>query len=131
MFLQFQFNCTMSSLHLLALVPLPFSSSAFFFFSHILDVCHSGPGTGTDFPDMTRILASSDVKTSSTRRNSEYLILDDLAAGTKRSFVLGKFIQSFVLKRQSEDVQVERFNVYEPKKFSSLIYHLLMIPELY
>ncbi len=82
------------------------------FFSHVFTVGPRGPGSATNLPDTIREFVRSNANASSIRESSKYLTHFDHLAGTKGSYVLGKFVQEFFVESELEDVQMERFDVY-------------------
>lgn len=112
---QLQSNWAMGISRLFALM-LVISLIYLLFFSQVFTVGRRGPGSATSFPDMVREFVRSNANASSIRENSKYLTLFDHVAGTKGSYVLGEFVQDLFVESRLEDVQMERFDVYAPKK---------------
>lgn len=82
------------------------------FFSHVFTVGRKGGFSATNFPDI-RDFVRSNANASSIRENSKHLTLFDHVAGTKGSYVLGEFVQDWLVDSGLEDVQMERFDVYD------------------
>lgn len=83
------------------------------FFSHVFTVGRRGGYSATIFPDMIRDFIRSNANASSIRENSRHLTLFDHVAGTKGSYVLGEFVQDWLVDSGLEDVKMERFDVYD------------------
>lgn len=112
---QFQPNWALMISRLFALV-LVVSLVFLLFFSDVFTVGRTGPGSGTNFPDITREFLRNNANASSIRESSRYLTLFDHVAGTKGSYVLGEFVQDLFIGSQLEGVQMEQFDVYASNK---------------